>query len=194
MSKIKSWFQAAWIVLAVAAVIIVLDQWTKQLVHQSIPEYTATIPIPALGEYFLFEHVRNYGAAFGILQNRQMLFAAIAVVVAIAILVYVRYLPLDKKFVRVLLGLQLGGAIGNLIDRLTQLDEAGRGYVTDFVKMGIPGVYYWPNYNIADMAIVCGVIGLGIYILVDDIRQQRAAKAAATDNPSAGADPSSADI
>ena len=158
MSKIKSWFQAAWIVLAVAAVIIVLDQWTKQLVRQSIPEYTATIPIPALGEYFLFEHVRNYGAAFGILQNRQMLFAAIAVVVAIAILVYVRYLPLDKKFVRVLLGLQLGGAIGNLIDRLTQLDEAGRGYVTDFVKMGIPGVYYWPNYNIADMAIVCGVM------------------------------------
>ena len=194
MSKIKSWFQAAWIVLAVAAVIIVLDQWTKQLVRQSIPEYTATIPIPALGEYFLFEHVRNYGAAFGILQNRQMLFAAIAVVVAIAILVYVRYLPLDKKFVRVLLGLQLGGAIGNLIDRLTQLDEAGRGYVTDFVKMGIPGVYYWPNYNIADMAIVCGVIGLGIYILVDDIRQQRAAKEAATDSPSTGADPSSADI
>ena len=194
MSKIKSWFQAAWIVLAVAAVIIVLDQWTKQLVRQSIPEYTATIPIPSLGEYFLFEHVRNYGAAFGILQNRQMLFAAIAVVVAIAILVYVRYLPLDKKFVRVLLGLQLGGAIGNLIDRLTQLDEAGRGYVTDFVKIGVPGVYYWPNFNIADMAIVCGVIGLGIYILVDDIRQQQAAKAAATDNPSAGADPSSDDI
>ena len=43
MSKIKSWFQAAWIVLAVAAVIIVLDQWTKQLVRQSIPEYTADL-------------------------------------------------------------------------------------------------------------------------------------------------------
>jgi signal peptidase II len=193
MSKVKSWFRAAWIVLAVAAVIVVLDQWTKQLVRDSIPEYTAIIPIQALGEYFQFEHVRNYGAAFGILQNQQMLFAVIGVVVAIAILVYVRYLPLDKKFVRVLLGLQLGGAIGNLIDRLTQLDEAGRGYVTDFVKMGIPGVYFWPNYNIADMAIVCGVIGLGIYIIVDDIRQQRAAKSAQAEGPTT-ADPTSAEL
>ena len=96
-----------------------------------------------------------------------MLFIVIAIVVAIAILVYVRYLPLDQTFVRFLLGLQLGGALGNLIDRLHQ------GYVTDFIKMGIPDVYYWPNYNIADSSIVTGVIGLGIYIIVDDIRKQR---------------------
>ena len=69
-----------------------------------------------------------------------------------------------------LLGLQLGGALGNVIDRINQ------GYVTDFVKMGIPGVYYWPNYNIADAAIVTGVIGLGIYIVVDDMRNTRRAK------------------
>lgn len=176
MKQIGQWFRAAWIVLAVAGIVILLDQWTKQLVRDRIPEYTFIIPFESLGEYFVFEHVRNYGAAFGILQNQQTLFTVIAVVVCVAILVYVRYIPLDNILVRILLGLQMGGAIGNLIDRVTQLDEAGRGYVTDFVKMGVPGVYYWPNYNIADMAIVTGVIGLGIYILYDDVQKQKAEK------------------
>lgn len=161
------WFRKAWLVLLVAGVVIALDQLTKSWIRINVPEYTAMIPIQALGEYFVFEHVRNYGAAFGILQNQGYLFIAIAIVVAIAILVYVRYLPLDQRFVRILLGLQLGGAVGNLIDRLHQ------GYVTDFVKMGIPEVYYWPNYNIADSSIVIGVIGLGIFILLEDLRQQR---------------------
>jgi len=167
MEKIGYWFSRAWAVLLVAGIVIGLDQWTKAWVRATIPEYTAMIPVPALGEYFVFEHVFNYGAAFGILQNQGMLFVVIALVVAVAILVYIRYLPLDQRFVRLLLGLQLGGAIGNLIDRLHQ------GYVTDFIKMGIPDVYYWPNYNIADSSIVIGVIGLGVYILVDDLRKQR---------------------
>lgn len=191
MQKIAHWFRASWLVLAIAAVIIVLDQWTKHLVRQAIVEYTYTIPIKALGEYFVFERVRNYGAAFGILQNQQNLFAVIAVVVAIAILVYARYLPLEKTTVRVFLGLQLGGAIGNLIDRLTQLDEFGKGYVTDFIKVGIPGVYYWPNFNIADSAIVVGVLGLGAYMIWEDIRAERAQKevaAAPSSSPNASSE------
>ncbi len=167
MHKITSWFRQAWIVLVVAGIIITLDQLTKEWVRMNIPKYDSMIPIPALGEYFIFEHVDNYGAAFGILQNQSLLFTAIAAIVAIAILVYVRYLPIENYFVRLLLGLQLGGAMGNLIDRLNQ------GFVTDFVKMGVPGVYYWPNYNIADSSIVIGVIALGIYIMVDDVRKQR---------------------
>lgn len=167
MAKITGWLQRAWMVLIVAGVIIVADQMTKNWVRATIPEYTAMIPVPALGEYLVFEHVRNYGAAFGIFQQQSLLFVAIAIVVAIAILVYVKYLPIDQRFVRLLLGLQLGGAVGNLIDRLQQ------GYVTDFIKMGIPQVYYWPNYNIADSSIVIGVIGLGIFILLEDARKQR---------------------
>lgn len=167
MEKITQWFRQAWLVLLIAGVIVTLDQLTKEWVRMTIPKYSSMIPIPALGEYFVFEHVDNYGAAFGILQNQGMLFVVIAIVVAIAILVYVRYLPTEQTFVRVLLGLQLGGALGNLVDRINQ------GFVTDFVKMGIPGVYYWPNYNIADSSIVVGVIALGIYIMVDDVRKQR---------------------
>jgi signal peptidase II len=165
--SIQNWLHKAWPVLAIAGLVIVLDQWTKELVRQNIPKYTYTVPLPALGEYLVFEHVDNYGAAFGILQNQAMLFIAIAAVVAVAILVYVRHLPLEQKLVRILLGLQLGGAMGNVTDRIAQ------GYVTDFIKMGVPGVYYWPNYNIADASIVVGVIGLAVYILWDDLRQQR---------------------
>ena len=192
MSKITNWLRAAWPVLAVAAIIISLDQWTKELVRNAIPECSVIdcprfVPIEALGDYFVFERVRNYGAAFGILQNQQALFVVIGIVVIAGILIYARYLPLHQRFVRFLLGLQLGGAVGNMIDRVSQLDEAGRGYVTDFIKMGIPGTYYWPNYNIADAAIVCGVIGLGITILMDDIRTQRAEKSAAADGADANA-------
>ncbi|NJN81906.1 MAG: signal peptidase II, partial [Caldilineaceae bacterium] len=173
MDKFINWLRTAWLVLAVAAVVIVLDQWSKEIVRQTIVKFSYIVPVEALGEYFVFEHVDNYGAAFGILQSQGNLFIVIAAVVAIAILVYVRYLPTDQWIVRVFLGLQLGGAIGNVIDRINQ------GYVTDFIKMGIPGVYYWPNYNIADSAIVIGVIGLGIYIVYDDVRRQRLEKAAA---------------
>lgn len=161
----------AWLVLLVAGIVIALDQWTKELVRRSIPDYTSVIPIPALGEYFIFEHVHNYGAAFGILQNMGNLFIIVAIVVVVGILAYVRYLPTEEWPVRLLLGLMLGGAVGNVIDRIMQ------GYVTDFIKMGIPGVYYWPNYNIADSAIVIGVIGLGLYVVIDDVRKHRRQKA-----------------
>lgn len=172
---IGSWFRHAWMVLAVAAVIIGLDQWTKILVRQSIPLFETTYPLPALGEYFYFEHVNNYGAAFGILQNAGNFFIIVAAIVSVAILIYVRYVPLHQWFVRLMLGMQMGGAIGNVIDRIYQ------GYVTDFVKMGIPDVYYWPNYNIADSGIVLGVIGLGIYIIREDMTHQREEDAAGGD-------------
>lgn len=167
MNTLTKWPRAAWPVLLVAAIIITLDQWTKEWVRNTIPKFDTYIPIPSLSDYLIFEHVDNYGAAFGILQNQRLLFTVIAVAVAIAILVYVVYLPLNQWFVRFLLGLQLGGAIGNLIDRLSQ------GFVTDFIRTGIPDFYYIPNYNVADSAIVTGVIGLGIYVVMDDIRQHR---------------------
>ncbi|MBV7327677.1 signal peptidase II [Chloroflexi bacterium TSY] len=174
MNIVTEWLRKAWPVLFVAAIIIVFDQLTKIWVRANIPKFSIFAPIESLEGYFDFQHVDNYGAAFGILQNQSLLFVAIAVVVVVAILIYVRYLPMEKWAVRFLLGLQLGGAVGNLIDRLYQ------GFVTDFVRMGVPGVYYWPNYNVADSAIVIGVIGLGIYVIGEDIQQQRQLKASET--------------
>ncbi|HMN26714.1 MAG TPA: signal peptidase II [Caldilineaceae bacterium] len=165
MQILFQWIRRVWLIVAVAAIVIVLDQTTKEWVRVNIPEYTSISPIPALGDYFLFEHVRNYGAAFGILQNQGNVFVVIAIVVAVAILLYARNLDPQQRLLRVLLGMQLGGALGNLVDRLNQ------GYVTDFVKMGIPNLYYWPNYNIADSSIVVGVIALGVYLVWEDIRR-----------------------
>ncbi len=175
MAAMAGWWRKAWIVLLVAGIVIALDQWTKMLVRANIPDYTSMIPIPGLQDYLIFEHVHNYGAAFGILQGLGGPLIIVAVIVSLAMLFYIRYIPAAAWFVLVLLGLQLGGAIGNVIDRINQ------GYVTDFVRLGIPGIYYIPNFNVADNAIVFGVIGLGIYILWSDYQKQREEKRAAAD-------------
>ena len=167
------WWRKAWIVLLVAGIVIALDQWTKSLVRANIPDYTSMAPIPGLEDFLLYEHVHNYGAAFGILQGLGGPLIIVAVIVSLAMLFYIRYIPAAAWFVLVLLGLQLGGALGNVIDRINQ------GYVTDFVRLGIPGVYYIPNFNVADNAIVFGVIGLGIYIMWSDYKKQREEKQAA---------------
>lgn len=166
-----------WLVLLVAAVVIGLDQWTKELVRQNIAKFNYTVPIPALGEYFVFEHVDNYGAAFGLFQGAGSIIIVIAGLVTLAILYYsVRHLPPNQPWIRFLFGLQIGGALGNVIDRISQ------GYVTDFVKVGIPGVYYWPNFNIADAAIVSSVIALAAIILYQDVQLARQEKTEAIGN------------
>ncbi len=170
-----------WIILLVAAIIIPLDQWTKELVRQNIEKFDYIIPIPALGEYFVFEHVDNHGAAFGILQGAGSVFIVIAAVVTVAVFYYaIRHLPDDQRLIRLLLGFQVGGALGNVIDRIMQ------GYVTDFVKVGVPGVYYWPNFNIADSSIVCSVIALAAVILYQDVQASKRAKEEAVEIGAAG--------
>jgi len=163
-----------WLILLVAAIVIPLDQWTKLLVRRNITLHDYIVPFPALGNYFVFEHVHNYGAAFGIFQGAGSVFIVIAAAVTVAVFYYaLRHLPEDQVLIRVLLGFQVGGALGNVIDRLHQ------GYVTDFVKVGVPGVYYWPNFNIADSSIVCSVIALAVVILYQDIQLSKRAKAEA---------------
>ncbi len=180
MNAIGKWVRGVWIVLLVAAIVIGLDQATKEWVRINIPKYSHIVPIPQLGQAFVFEHVDNFGAAFGILKMHRSIFIVVAAIVAVAILIYAPRLPADQKLIRVILGLQMGGALGNAIDRMIQ------GYVTDFIRMGIPGVYYWPNYNIADSAIVVGVISLGVLLLREDLMRERAAKQQLSDQVSSG--------
>jgi signal peptidase II len=180
-SMFRRIFGRTWIILLVAAIIIPLDQWTKELVRQNIEKFDYIIPIPALGEYFVFEHVDNHGAAFGILQGAGSVFIVIAAVVTVAVFYYaIRHLPDDQRLIRLLLGFQVGGALGNVIDRIMQ------GYVTDFVKVGVPGVYYWPNFNIADSSIVCSVIALAAVILYQDVQASKRAKEEAVEIGAAG--------
>lgn len=167
MKMISGWFRHAWITLLVAGIVVAPDQWTKSLVRANLPKFDY---VPVFGGWFGWQHVDNYGASFGLFPNGRVVLSIVALAVVIAILVYVRYIPHDHIYMRVLLGLMVGGALGNLIDRVV------RGYVTDFIRMGIPDVYGWPNYNVADAAIVSGTILLAIYIIWEDTRAARAAK------------------
>jgi signal peptidase II len=156
-----------WLVIVlVAAVVMGIDQWTKSLVEARVPLNGAIAPFPSLAQNFNIVHWWNSGAAFGILQGQASFFIVVAVVVIVAVVVYARYMPERSLPVTLCLGLQLGGAFGNLIDRLTQ-----DGHVTDFLLFMLPvgdRVYQWPAFNVADMGIVGGTIGLGIFLFMAD--------------------------
>lgn len=163
----KGYLKKIWLPLLCAAVVILLDQWTKQLIRDSLSLYEAVMPVAWLGEVFYLEHVPNHGAAFGIFQDAGAFFKIAAVVVSLGILVSVHFVNEQKRFLLILLGLTLGGAIGNLIDRQVQ------GYVTDFVKIGIPGTGYWPNFNIADSSITVSVILLMLLTWREDVQENQ---------------------
>ena len=134
--------------LGVAAFVIGLDQLTKYWVMVTLPEGQWWSPLSGGGWHvFRITHTTNSGAAFGIFPQQGGIFILIAVVVVVAILLYYRHLPQGDWLIRLSLGLQLGGAIGNLIDRLRF------GYVVDFIDVG-----FWPIFNVADASITIGVI------------------------------------
>jgi signal peptidase II len=163
-------------VLVIAAVIVALDQWTKTLIESNIPIWGSYTPFPGLAQYFNLVHYQNSGAAFGLLRGQAGLFIVVAAVVVVIIVIYSRYLAHENWWMRLALGLQLGGALGNLVDRLTQ-----DGHVTDFLRFTLPvggRIYEWPAWNIADASIVVGTILLAILLLRDESLRTESAKPA----------------
>ena len=147
----------------IMGLVLALDQSSKYLVETRIPLYGYWAPLPSLENVIRFTHTANSGAVFGLFQGTGMFFAVLAVIVAGAIIYFNVTLPGGQWLLRLALGLQLGGALGNLTDRLRQ------GHVTDFIDIGP-----WYIFNVADMAIVGGVILFGI-VLIRDERQARQA-------------------
>jgi len=138
--------------------VVALDQWTKSLVRQAIPLNRSVSITAFLDPYVRLTHIENAGAAFGFGQGLGKLFAYAALGAILLIVLYFRPFAERRPLLRVALGLQLGGAIGNLIDRL----RLG-GVVTDFVDLG-----WFPIFNVADSAITIGSILLGVYALFVD--------------------------
>ena len=130
-------------VLQLALLVFVLDQFTKYVVRESLP-YRYSFPDQG---FLRFTHTHNTGSAFGILQgqNFPLIFVAIIGIMVLLIIYFTQ--PKPNKWLSVSIGLQIGGAIGNLCDRLHQ------GWVTDFLDVGP-----WPVFNIADSSIVVGLI------------------------------------
>ena len=143
--------------IAIALLVITLDQWSKRLVVLKLPLGVPWNPIESLSRYVSFTYITNKGAAFGLFPSLGTFFAVIAIVVVVVILLYYRHLPNKHWPMYVGLGLQLGGALGNLIDRIRL------GHVVDFIDFKV-----WPVFNVADSSVVIGVTILALSILRDD--------------------------
>jgi len=158
-------------VLPVVAVLtLAVDQISKYLVLTNLKPGESWNPIASLKDWVSITYVTNTGAAFGLLPERSLVFIVIAIIVVIAILIYHRHLPKDQWLIKISLGLQLGGASGNLVDRLRSLliaegsliERFRHAHVVDFLDFKI-----WPVFNLADSAIVLGVAILAYYLLRD---------------------------
>jgi signal peptidase II len=142
------------ILFGIAGILIVLDQWTKALVRTSIPLGGSWAP-DWLMPFARFVHWNNTGVAFGMFQGNNDFFKILAIVITVVIIYYYPRVPSNDWYIKVAMGMQLGGALGNLIDRFI------RGEVTDFISVGNFAVF-----NIADASISTGVavLLLGMWI------------------------------
>lgn len=136
-----------WIPLLLAAVVLLLDQLTKALIHGWIGPDAGKHRVDLLGNLVAFVYVENPGAAFGILRGQTAFLILAASAIVALLLLTLRGSNRFSPLMYIGLGLLLGGAFGNLIDRIRL------GYVTDFIAVG-----FWPKFNVADSAITVGLI------------------------------------
>lgn len=144
------------ILLFVAGFVVLLDQISKAYIrHILVPGES----IPIIPGLFSLTHVRNPGAAFGILPNRQIFFLIVTLIVIAVIIYYYQQVHPHEYLVKIAMGMTLGGALGNLIDRTST------GLVTDFLDF-----HFWPVFNLADsftfvgfVLIAWGMFRLGVF-------------------------------
>jgi signal peptidase II len=160
---LKAFLKKYWLLFTVALIMVALDQWTKYLVRTNIPFGDSWMPWQWLAPYARIVHWTNNGVAFGMFQGKGMIFAALALIVSGAIIYYYPQIPEKEWLMRMALGLQLAGALGNLIDRILFNFE-----VTDFISVGNFAVF-----NIADASITVGVALLLIVVWVKDARSKK---------------------
>lgn len=146
-------------ILILTALIILADQLTK---FAAIKYLKGQQPIVLIKNFLSFHYTENAGAAFGILQQKRMLFIIITTIFLIAITFYLikNYNELSL-ITKIGVSILLGGAIGNYIDRVRY------GYVVDFISVKLTRTYDFPVFNIADMAIVLGTIII-VYVVMFD--------------------------
>ncbi len=147
-----------WTILSL--IIIILDQITKMIASANLQMFDPIAIIPMLN----FTLMHNEGAAFSFLSDaggwQRWFFSGLAFTVSIVLIVWIKKLKPEEKALAISLSLILGGAIGNLIDRLRF------GYVVDFIDVYY-GTMHWPAFNIADSAITVGAI----WMIISSFRQ-----------------------
>jgi len=153
--------------LLVVIVVIALDQWTKALVVANLGPPETRSPIPIIGDYLTIYYIQNSGAAFSFLANNVVLAILIAVAIGVIVYLYARMFNTGSLAFKLIFGLIIGGAAGNLIDR-----AARGGYVVDFIFFRIPQIgYHFAIFNIADASISIGVLLLFLFIFLGGLRK-----------------------
>lgn len=142
--------------LLVSLGVLVLDQWTKWLVEIHLPHHAAQPVVPG---FLNLTHVRNTGVAFGLFASDGgsggWLLTLLGLGALAAVGLYYWFTPSRDRTLLVALALVVGGAVGNLIDRVSS------GAVTDFVDVYM-GAHHWPSFNVADSAISVGILLMAI--------------------------------
>lgn len=155
MSDASRFGRLAWLWLAV--LVFVLDQGSKQIVLQVL-EYGQRVAV--IDGYFDWVHVYNRGAAFSFLAGesgwQRWLFAAIAIGVSAVLVVWMKRLKADETWLAIALAMVLGGALGNLYDRVVL------GHVVDFILVHWRDVHHFPAFNLADSGITVGAVMLAL--------------------------------
>ena len=144
------------VLFGIAGVVLILDQITKTIIRSNLAMGEIWSPWEWLTPYARIVHWYNTGVAFGMFQGKAIIFTVLAFIVAILVIYYYPQIPKEDWYLRLALGLQLGGSLGNLVDRLLH-----NGQVTDFISVG-----NFPVFNIADSSITigCCVLILGIWL------------------------------
>ena len=146
-------------ILILSFSVVLLDQGTKYLVLCRLP---LGLDVPVVVGWMSFRHIRNTGAAWGMLAGANHWLIVLSVVMLAAIVAFRRHLGSDVPSTRTALGCMIAGIVGNLIDRVKL------GYVIDFLDLHWRG-HHFPAFNVADAAICTGV---GLYILMQVVMRR----------------------
>lgn len=150
-----------------AGLLIAFDQWSKAQVRYSLPLGSIWSPWEWLTPYARIVHWKNSGVAFGMFQGMGTVFAVLAAIVSLVIIYYYPRVAGDSRVLKIAMSLQLAGAMGNFIDRVTI------GHVTDFLSIAD-----FPVFNVADACISVGVAILLIYVWVQEKKEKELKSAA----------------
>ena len=152
--------------LLTAIIVISLDQWTKSLVVANLGPADFGPQVSLIGHYLTLYYIRNQGAAFSMFNtNGPVLIALIAVAVAVIVYLYLRMFNSGSLLYKLIFGLIIGGATGNLLDRFIH------GSVVDFIWFQIPQIgFNFAIFNLADAAISVGVVLLFITLILTGVR------------------------
>lgn len=162
--RARSTAQPTWRAIAlvslIAAMVLVVDQISKTLVMATLGPSAGGGAFELVPGVLWLLYVENTGAAFGLFQGRNPLLALVALVIVLLLAIWFRAVAAATPWGALALGLQIGGALGNVVDRLRH------GFVIDFID-----VPFWPTFNLADSAITIGVAILLVVVLRSDAQR-----------------------